>query len=206
MQRTRRAQSVASILNRKRTIIDFAGVWKDHIGRPEQVGSWIVYGASGHGKTSYCTQLAAYFTNFGKVLYVGLEEGDSLSFAKACLRAGLGGRPNFKFCEDSLPELELRLKKRNSADFVFIDSLQMAGINFASYKKLKTDFPNKIFIYVSHADGSKPEGRVARKIEYFSHVKVRVEGYKAFVKSRYEGKEPFVIYPERASEYWKDII
>ena len=64
----------------------------------------------------------------------------------------------------------------------------------------------KLFVYVSHEDvkSRRPLGSLARKIEYHSFVKVRVEGYRAMAKSRYGGGEPFDIWPEEAAKYHGD--
>jgi len=191
---------------RTRDILDFSGPWKDHIGLPEVVGSWFVYGHSGHGKTSYTTQLARYLTEFGTVWYNGLEEGDSLSFVNALRRAGMENAPSpFLLLEDNLEELRLRLSRRNRARFVFIDSLQLFGISFQEYEQLLADHPETLFIFIGHAEGKKPEGRVGKRIEYLSYVKVWVEGYRATAKTRYGGTEPFVIFQKRAEEYWEKL-
>src|SRR5690606_16816863 len=99
----------------------FTGKWERHIGCPEAVGSWFIYGHSGNGKTSYCTQLAKYLTNFGSVWYNGLEEGTALSFQNALQRVGMESVGNrFLLIEDDYGQLRERLKRRNRADFVFI--------------------------------------------------------------------------------------
>lgn len=206
MPKLKRAIPTSQLYATKRTTYQFTNEWAAHIGIPEAVGSWFIYGHSGNGKTSYCTQLAKYLTQFGTVWYNGLEEGTALSFVKALKRVGMEAvGDKFLLIEDSYEQLRNRLKKRNRATFVFIDSLQLFGINFKEYEALKKEFPAVIFIYIGHAEGKKPEGRIGKRIEYLSFVKIWVEGYKAFAKSRYEGTEPFVIFPKRAAEYWSDI-
>ena len=60
------------------------------------------------------------------------------------------------------------------------------------------------FIFTSHASGKYPEGRTANAIRYHANVKIRIEGFRAFVQSRYGGdKERFYeIYQEGAQRYW----
>lgn len=207
MSKLKRAIAPKELYGKKRNILEFTGDWLDHIGNPEIKGTWFIYGHSGNGKTSYCTQFAKYLTNFGRVWYNGLEEGDSLSFEEALKRVGMETVGNkFLLIEDRTYEsLKVRLKRRNRADFVFIDSLQRFKMTSAELEALELEFPNTQFIIIGHAEGKKPEGRRGKTIEYFAFVKIWIEGFKAFVKSRYGGTEPFVIYPKRAAEYWTDI-
>lgn len=208
MPKFQRAKTAKDILAKKRKILDFKGPWKDHIGQPEIKGSWFVYGHSGHGKTSYITQMARMLSGFGRVWFNGLEEGDSLSFQEAMQRAGLGAVGNkFLLIEDSYEQLIARIKRRNRPKFLIIDSLQVAQLSKAQYHELVNECEEKDIqlIIIGHAEGKKPEGRIGKYIEYLSFVKIWVEGYKAIPKSRYGGNEPFVIYAKRASEYWGDV-
>ena len=83
-----------------------------------------------------------------------------------------------------------------------IDSIQYSGMSYAQYKEFRKRFRNKILIIVSHAEGKEPQGATARRIRYDASVKVRVEGYKAFITSRYGGGEPFTIWEDGATKYW----
>ena len=206
MPAIKRAVPTSELYGKKRNIYEFTGKWEEHIGQPEAVGSWFIYGHSGNGKTSYCTQLAKYLTQFGTVWYNGLEEGTALSFEKALRRVGMETVGNkFLLIEDQYQELRKRLKRRNRANFVIIDSLQLFEMTLKEYTDLKKEFPEVVFIYVGHAEGKKPEGRRGKRIEYLSFVKIWIEGYKAVAISRYGGTEPFVIFPKRAAEYWNEI-
>lgn len=206
MSTIKRAQSAAQLYEKKRDILEFEGPWEAHIGRPEVVGSWFIYGHSGNGKTSYTTQLARYLAGFGDVWYNGLEEGDALSFVNALKRVGMEGvGSSFLLVEETHEALRQRLRLRKRPRFIIIDSLQLFGINFWQYEQLKKDYPDILWIYVGHAEGKKPEGRVGKRIEFLSFVKIWVEGYRAFAKSRYEGTEPYDIFPERSHEYWSKI-
>lgn len=207
MPNIKRALATKQLYEIDHELLEFTGEWADHIGQPEVVGSWFIYGHSGNGKTSYTTQMAKYLTNFGTVWYNGLEEGSAKSFVMALQRVGMETVGNkFLLIEDLTYEaLRKRLKRRNKPRFVFIDSLQLFMMSIDQYEDLKREFPTVLFIIVGHAEGKKPEGRKGKKLEYLSFVKIWVEGYKAFAKSRYGGTEPFVIFTERAVEYWSDI-
>ncbi len=199
----KRAKSVTEILNTKFNILPFSGVWYDSFGTPEIKGSWIIWGESGNGKTRFALQLAKYLCQFGTVAYIPLEEGISLSLKKAVKETGMAtcGR-KFLVLEEDMSELRTRLHRRKSPKVIFIDSLQYSGLTYPAYKKLRAEFPNKLFVFISHADGKLPEGRVAKKVRYDAFVKIRVEGSKAFPVSRYGGGQTFIIWENGALEYW----
>lgn len=208
MPKFQRARTARDIYAKKRSILEFTGPWEEHLGQPEIKGSWFIYGHSGHGKTSYITQMARMLADFGRVWYNGREEGDSLSFQKAMKRAGLAAVGNkFLLIEDSYDQLRARIERRNRPRFLIIDSLQVMQLTKAQYHELAEDCESKgiQLIILGHAEGKRPEGRVGKYIEYLSYIKIWVWGYKAIPKSRYGGNEPFVIYPKRAAEFYGDV-
>lgn len=198
----KRAISIHEIYTKRRKVLPFDGIWEAHIGKPELKGSWIIWGNSGNGKTGYAIQLAKYLSKFGRVAYNGLEEGNSESFAEACKRNNMDKcRGRFVLIEDSIEELDHRLNLHKSPDIIFIDSLQYSGINYTSYKELIKKYSNKLFIWISHAEGRNPEGRIAKKVRYDAFVKIYVEGYTANAVSRYGGKESYIIWQEGVDQY-----
>ena len=77
---------------------------------------------------------------------------------------------------EPMEELSERLLKRRSPEVVVIDSFQYTGLTYATYKALKEKHPNKLLIFVSHAEGMNPEGRAAKKVAYDADVKIFVQG------------------------------
>ena len=69
-----------------------------------------------------------------------------------------------------------RLERRKSPDIIVIDSLQYSTLNMVTTKDLTTSFPNKLFIFISHADGQNPAGRSAKSVLYDADLKLRVVG------------------------------
>lgn len=208
MAKIARAKSAQDIYAKKRDLIVLPEPWASHLGNPEIKGSWFVYGHSGNGKTSYLTQMAKMLTQFGKVWYNGLEEGDSLSFQQAMQRAGLGKCGNrFLLIEDTVPELRIRIARRNRPRFLIVESLQVSQMIKSEYHALTKECEEKgiQLIIIGHAEGKQPEGRLGKYIRYLSFIKIWIEGYKAIPVSRYGGKEPYTIYPERANEYWGNL-
>lgn len=212
-----RAISNINVLAARFETVEFAGDWLASFGRPELRGTWIIWGGSGSGKTTFTLMLCKYLANFGRVAYNSLEQGLSLSLQKAWERVGMGDAGNSVILlnKEELPELRARLNKRKSPEIIIIDSVQyLDGFNWASFKKLKREYPDKLFIFISQADraGKDPDGKLAGKIRYDAEIKIKVEGFKAFVTTRYEDAErgeggaDFIIWEQGAAEYWAEQL
>ena len=194
-----RAISNKNVLTAKFEVAEFDGAFLASFGKPELRGAWIIYGGSGSGKTSFVMQVCKYLTRFRRVAYDSLEQGLSLSLQKAWERVGMEevGNRIILLNKESLKDLRLRLAKKQ-------------GLKMSDYINLRNDFPDKLFIFVSHEKGGQPDGKLAQKIRYDSDIKIRVEGYKAFVTTRYEvaergeGGADFIIWEQGAQDYWVD--
>ncbi len=202
--RIKRALSVADIEAFDPEVLPFYGQWRDCIGEPELTGAWLIWGGSVNGKTRFALMLAKYLANFRRVAYDSVEEGLSLSMKKAIKEVGMREvKGNFLLLDkEPIPDLRARLKRQRSPDAVIIDSIQYTGLTYTEYKKLRDEFRNKLFIFISHAEGKDPRGSVAGAVKYDAFVKIWVEGYKAFTQSRYGGGEEFTIWDKGASDYW----
>lgn len=204
----KRALSVKNVLEYSPEVLDFKGAWKDSIGLPELTGSWIIWGNSAQGKTRYALQLAKYLSEFRRVAYDSIEEGLSLSMQHAIIETGMSeASRRFIFLDkESIQDLRKRLrsKTKNCPEVIIIDSLQYSGLKYNEYKSLRDEFNNKLFIFISHAEGKEPKGAVARSVRYDAFVKIYVEGYKAFIQSRYGGGKDYEIWEEGANQYWKE--
>lgn len=205
----KRAISIDQLTKKKFKTMRFDGAFEKSIGDVvERSGSWILYGDSGHGKTTFSLMLGKYLTKFGRVAYDTIEEGARLSFQKAIVRQNFTKVQSRKFIilSEGIEELKERLHRQKSPDFIIIDSLQYTFLTKKTYKALIDEFPNKLFIWISHADGKKPKGTLACDVEYHADVKMRIEGFKVIMKSRYGGIEDFTVNKERAATYWNEII
>ncbi|MCG9911875.1 MAG: AAA family ATPase [Flavobacteriales bacterium] len=200
----KRALSVSSVLTTKRKLLEFDGRFLEAIGNPEVRGSWIIYGVSGSGKTSFCMQLAKYLTNFGRVAYNSLEEGNSQSIRMAFERVKMhevGGKL-ILLDGEPIEELKQRLRRQRAPRFVFIDSIQYSGLSYDQYRELINEFKNTLFILISHAERKQPSGAVAKSIKFDAFVKIRVEGYIAYPMSRYGGGSPYIVWDQKAHDYY----
>lgn len=212
-----RAISNKNVLAAQFETADFDGPFLASFGRPELRGAWLIWGGSGSGKTTFTLQLCKYLAKFRRVAYDSLEQGLSLSLQKAWERVNMSeaGSNIILLDKEDHPELCARLRKRRSPDIIVVDSVQyLTKFYMDQYKALKAEFPNKLFVFISQADKAdkNPEGHIAKKIRYDADIKIRVEGYKAFVATRYEvpelgeGGADFIIWQEGADAYWLNQI
>lgn len=212
-----RAISNKNVLAAQFETAEFTGAYLASFGRPELRGAWIIWGGSGSGKTTFTLMLCKYLAGFRRVAYDSLEQGLSLSLQKAWERVGMAeaGSNIILLNKEELPELRARLSKRKSPEIIVIDSLQyLDGFNVKTLKNLKNDYPDKLFIFICHADksGKDPDSKIGIKVRYDADIKIKVEGYKAFVTTRYEdpdngeGGADFIIWEQGAAEYWAEQI
>ena len=197
-------------MTKKRNLMAFEGEWLRCMGLPEMAGCWFVFGSSGNGKTSFVLQLCKYLTTFGRVAYNSMEEGDSESMRVAFMRADMHEVRKHIVLLDNEPidELKERLKKHKAQKIVVIDSIQYSGLSYNEYKHLRNEFRDVLFIVISHADGKKPADRRAVSIQYDASVKVFVEGFRAYISSRYRTGEIEVydIWPDKSKEFHLETL
>lgn len=195
-------------------VADFDGPFLASFGRPELRGAWIIYGGSGSGKTTFVMQVCKYLTRFRRVAYDSLEQGLSLSLQRAWERVGMQevGSRIILLNKETLQDLRRRLRRKHSPEVVVVDSVHYWDkFYLRDFFALRNDFPDKLFIFVAHEKHGLPDGNIACKIRYDSEIKIRVEGYKAFVTTRYEvpecgeGGADFIIWEKGANEYWTNL-
>lgn len=186
----------------------FEGEWEKAFGHPDRTGTWIIWGNSGNGKSSFVMQLAKYLCRFAKVAYDSLEESTGLSLKNSLVRHKME-EVNRRFVildRESMEELSERLSKRRSPEIVIIDSFQYSGLTYATYKAMKEKHANKLLIFISHAEGMNPEGRAAKKVAYDADVKIFVQGFRAMCKGRFitAPGNYYTIWEKGAAKYWAE--
>jgi nicotinamide riboside kinase len=199
----------SNLLRTKHEVLPFTGKWLDSFGTPASSGSWLIYGGSGSGKTSFALQLAKYLTSFSRVIYWSLEQGNTASFAKLWRQQTMDEINHRILIADdgeTFDSLRKKLLQKRGYDVLIIDSLtplraQMFDIR--KYEQVRKVFKNKLLIWLSHEKMGYPDTKVGDYILKLSDVKVRVEGYKAFAMSRTgERFRDYVIWERGAKEYW----
>ncbi|MFK7004797.1 hypothetical protein BWK63_12985 [Flavobacterium covae] len=174
---------------------------KAHLGEPQLGGcsNWFLFGDSGQGKTSYVLAIVKELTKKYVVHYNTLEEGTRKSFQKAVSRAGLKGNKRFRYEQEDYEQLCQRLRKSKQPRIVVIDSCQyfFRGKQTQHYFKFIKEFKNTTFIWVSHADGTKPKGKIADDIRYDCDIVNFIENFKAEIKkNRFEANASYIIWEE----------
>lgn len=200
-----RSLTAKEILGIRRKTITFEGEWGRCIGTMDRSGVVFFWGNSGNGKSAAVISLCKELTRFGKVLFITLEEGFSLSFQNTLKRFDMYScGSKFQVLESATPdELVERLTKPRSPEFIVIDSYQYMGMTYREYLEFKGRLKNKLLIFVSHADGRQPAGRAARSVKYDAMLKIWVEGFVAFSNGRFIGDTgKAVIWKEGAWNYW----
>lgn len=189
----------------RKDTIPFEGAWEEAFGHPEWVGVWIIWGNSGDGKTSFLMQLCKVLSQWRKVEYNSLEQKTSKTMQDAIREHNMVQckRGQFKVVPGAtMKQLEERLSKPKAPKVVVIDSFQYTQMSYKDYIAFKERHPNTLLIFVSHADGTQPDGRAARKVKYDAELKIRVEGFRAFSLGRTKGERGFfTIWDEGARDY-----
>lgn len=191
---------ITQLKQKRFTTLDFTGEWLESLGTPECNFTAIIYGDSGNGKTDFSVKFAKYLSTFGKVLYLSHEEGISSTIQEAFNRNAMH-EVNGKVVvgeKGTIHDLVAYLKKRNSPQYVFIDSLDYMNLTHEQYKQLRATFPRKSFVIISWSDGKKPKSKHGEKIEYMCDIKLLVRQYVAYPRSRYGGNAPYIIWHEKA--------
>lgn len=211
-----RAISNKNVLDTRFEFADFEGRWLASFGKPELSGAWIIYGVSGCGKTHFALELAKYLSRFvGKVAYNTLEQGTGTkvrgSFQEAWIDCEMHevGSKIVVLSREPIEEMRERLRKRKSPDVVVIDSITaLIGFTRAVFIELVNEFPDKLFIFLAHEENRRPYPAIAAHVRKLSEVKIRVEGYRAFITTRFRGGDgsDFTIWEQGAQEYWIDKL
>lgn len=204
----KQAISVSQLLAQEKETLKLSPEWELAFGEPEAVGTWLVWGSSGNGKTSFALLLAKELCQHGVVLYNSLEEGMSLSMMNAVERCGLAEvNRKVRFVSEDIELLLERLRKRRSPRMVIIDSFQYTQMNYKQYLKFKEALPRHLLIFISHADGNLPASRSAKSVMFDASLKIWVEGHRAHSKGRFIGERGYIdIWREGAEKYWGEKV
>jgi molybdopterin-guanine dinucleotide biosynthesis protein len=205
-----KAFSPSEVLKMKKETIPFTGAWQDAFGNPEWTGTWIVWGNSGDGKTSFIMQLCKELSRWRKVGYDSLEQRASKTMQDTIREYNMQQCPRGRFQlipGENIAQLNERLLKPKAPDVVVIDSYQYTQMSYKEYVAFKEKHPDKLIIFASHADGTQPDGRAAKKVRYDAELKIRVEGFRAISLGRTIGdKGYYTVYEQGALDYgWTEL-
>jgi len=171
----------------------------------------VVYGYSGNGKTEFCMQLAKKLCGFGKVGWLSYEQRHGSDLQAATRRNRMDEVSGEFFPIDPIAnltegvslmeDLDNYLKKRNSPDFIFVDSLDYTGFRWEDYVYLKNRYgQKKTFIFIAHSTRTGVlKKEISNRIVFDGGMGIWVSNYIARPeKNRFGGFEPFLVWEERA--------
>lgn len=161
----KRAISNRDVLTARFPAATFDGQWLRSIGRPRLAGTWIIFGGSGSGKTTFTLLLAKYLARFARVAYNSLEQGLSPTLQRAWSRVSMqeAGTSIVLLEREQLPDIRQRLKSRRPPNVIVIDSLPYLDQFFwRDYVLLTKMHPDTLFIFIAHEKNGHP-GRSARQ-------------------------------------------
>lgn len=181
--------------------------WQSFFGNLASNASVIIYGNSGMGKTRFSLELAKELSRHEKVLYNSLEMDIKATTKVAFMEAGMvdyDGR--VYLASENLIDLDERLSKRKAPKIVIVDSFDYLRVSFNQYKKFSVKYPETMFIFLAHAKGKKVKTDASADLEYDVDVKIRIEGFVAYPRSRFGGNKNMVIWEDGARSYHGDKV
>ncbi|MDN3672648.1 bifunctional adenosylcobinamide kinase/adenosylcobinamide-phosphate guanylyltransferase [Flavobacterium branchiarum] len=188
MAELKRALTVSNVLSVIVSVIMFKGRFYDVFGNPQKKGRWFIWGDSSSGKSSFVMQLIKEFALTEKTILVSREEDldDENLQDRLKLFQMQDVAKNFILVDDSLEQLTERLKRRNSAQVVVIDSVPyfFMGYSFEDYLNFRKKFKNKTLVFIGHGKGQNPKTEFEDRIKFDATQKVVVSGYLATNKGR----------------------
>lgn len=194
-----RAIGINDFLSRSFVTYPFEGKFKDTFGEPERNMKVIIWGNPGNGKTEFCIQLAKYLASFTKVYYNSFEQGICKTLQDALIRncmQDVNGKVIFGD-QETVDEMMERLAGKNAPQVCIIDSRDYINLTTAQFKKLIDTPPRKCFVVVCWEAGGKPRGEFAKQIAYMCDVKIHVQNFIAYPRSRFGGNQKFIIWERR---------
>ena len=198
-----------NIQNTRHDCMKFTGRWKDSFGCPSPFGVWLIYGQSGCGKTSFSLQLTKYLTQFDRVVYWTLEQGNTQSFQESWLRERMeecGSDVLIADDDESLASIQRVMGQKRGRGILIIDSLtplRARQFNVNSYEMFRKRMKTKLLVWISHEKQGLPDTAVGDYILKLADLKIRIEGFKAAVNTRSgEALRDFVIWEKGCAEYW----
>ncbi|WP_149913513.1 P-loop NTPase family protein [Sphingobacterium cavernae] len=176
----------------------------------------VIGGYSGNGKTEFCVKLAKELVKYNlssKAAWFSYEQRHGFDLQTATKRNKMeevSGRfipidpiANLPKGVTFLEDLDNYLSKRNSPDYVFIDSVDYTGWKKEDYIYLKEKYEGKkTLIFICHTDRSgNPRKSIAADIIFDGGMFILVQKYIATPqKNRFGGFEPYVIWEQKARE------
>lgn len=177
-------------------------IWRDTVGTPDKKFSCLIWGESGNGKTTGILRFIKALCDCGlRATYLSLEEGHSATMQDALRREGIIDNYSGKIilaANATFEEFIEYFTKRGSPDIAVIDSIDVWNLTKAQYLYMRQKLKNKIIIMITWSSGRKPKTENSKAIEYLVDIKLFVNHFMIWPKSRFGGNIPQAIWEERA--------
>jgi predicted ATP-dependent serine protease len=191
-----RTLGVNQILNKQYDSSPLDKKWLAALGEISAPFKWLVFGRPKNGKTTFVLQFCKDASEFAKVYYNSMEEGDSKTMQEALKRVNMNETKPGRFMlgdRDTFKEMCEKLKK-NRAQIVVIDSRDYMKLTTDQYKMLTTMFPRKSFIIVCWEQSGKPLGKYAKDIEFMVDMVTHVSRFTAITNGRFGAELKYRIW------------
>lgn len=201
--------SLRNVDDKKNVIVPFKGVWYDLMRHPDHSGCWIIYGKSGHGKTSFMMQMARELDEMKyRVIIFSLEEGIRSTFRDALHSNGIitGVHKINISTGASVDDLDKWLGTTSRPPgFIFIDSVQYWSMEYkataAKIIELRKKYESTVFVFTSHIQGNEVEGNDAYWVKRDSFCRIHVVGFTAYYEGRGSGGQ-YTIWKDGAERWF----
>lgn len=181
--------------------LQFTGKWLDFLGKPEQNFYMILSAQPGFGKSTFALKFANYLAkNFGRTIYFTNEENAARI------------RRKLEFIGDKLSLFDINFTAKSPQDinaivaqggykFVFIDSSQNAGMDYAELWQFHETHPRTALIAISRQtkDGKT---RGSQNKEYDGDITITFpkQGTAQTIKNRFNDLKKFVLFEPQVDD------
>ncbi len=181
------------LLEMKFDTLNFTGKFLELIGKPEKRFAGLIWGLPKGGKSNLALRFADYLQEyFGNVLYVAAEEGKSVSMQDKIKEIGSS---DITFIESRNRDDIKDFIGKSKYDFVFIDSINVAGIDNEFLESIKQDNPKKSFVAIVQATkGGNFKGD--QSLEHNCDFVIKVVNGVAYHKGRFGPESEVEIFKE----------
>lgn len=182
------------VIKQKYATYEFTEPWSNFLGNPSKNFSAIIYGLPKSGKSNLALQFASYLSrSFGKTLYIAAEEGFGQTI-KDKLTFTLANNQNLDIGDlKGFSEIQQTLRKK-PYDFVFIDSINVAGIEVSQLGELRQLHSSTAFISVMQAT-KQGSFKGSQEFAHNCDIIINVENGRASQIGRFNAPAEFEIFP-----------
>jgi len=192
---------IKDFLEKKFEPLQLSPAWMDLLGE-DLVKRFdvCVVGDSGHGKTTFVLQLVKELSKVGRVFYNSYEQGLSASLQTNVKLVDLSGCAGRIMFGNKLKYEELKKKFLNKyfrCNYLVIDSQDWMNFTEEQFKELQMLKPKTLSIIVicwCKAGSESPKNSNAQAIQYACDVKITVEDFVAYSRSRFGATKPYVVW------------